>query len=164
MRFELFDPQHDRTQFDCGELALNDFLSRYAGQQQKRNLNRVYVAIDASGAVVGFYCLSATSIAFNDLPEALRKNLPRYPIPAVLLGRFAVDRHHQGKGLGRDLLAHALARVCEVSKLIGITVVVVDAKNNKAVDFYSRLGFVALSDRPMTLVLPVASILKAQAP
>jgi GNAT superfamily N-acetyltransferase len=161
MRIELFDRQHNREGFDCGEPALNDFLNLYASQQQKRNLNRIYVATDDAGAVKGFYCLSAASIAFNELPEDLARRLPRYPIPAVLLGRFAVDRNCQGQGLGRDLLAHALARVCEAAQLIGVAFVVVDAKSEKAADFYRRLGFVSLPDRSMTLVLPVASVAAA---
>ena len=161
MRIELFEKQHNREGFDCGEPSLNDFLNLYAGQQQKRNLNRIYVATDEGGAVKGFYCLSASSIAFNELPDALAKRLPRYPVPAVLLGRFAVDQNYQGQGLGRNLLAHALARVSEVAKLIGVAFVVVDAKSEKAADFYRRLGFVSLPDRLMTLVLPVASVAAA---
>ena len=92
-RVELLSAQHDRSSFTCGISALDDYFQNQAGQDARRAVTRVYVAVDEmTGAIVGFYTLSATSIAWLDIPGHLARKLPRYPIPAALIGRLAVDR------------------------------------------------------------------------
>ena len=93
---------HDRKSFDCGEQSLNQYLRQHANQNIKRRINKVFVASrpETPQQLVGYYSLSAFSLDVNDLPEKSRKGLPRYPVPAVLLGRFAVAESHQGKGFG----------------------------------------------------------------
>src|SRR3954468_7766837 len=101
---------HDRSQFDCGSESLNRYLKTQATQDVKRHLAHVYVMSGADGGVVGYYTLSAGHIEHEHLPIPERKKLPRYPIPAALIGRFAIDRRFQGRGLARKLLADALRR------------------------------------------------------
>jgi hypothetical protein len=92
-RDELLGAQHDSSRFSCGIAALDDYFRNQAGQDTRRSVTRVYIAVDDhTGAIVGFYTLSATSIAWLDIPERLARKLPRYPILAALIGRLAVDR------------------------------------------------------------------------
>ncbi|TBW11966.1 N-acetyltransferase [Azotobacter chroococcum subsp. isscasi] len=161
IRTERLGKDTPRSGFDCGDAALDNFISRYALQQQSRQLSRCYVALSREGRLAGFYTLSAASIAFEELPEDLGKRLPRYPLPAIRLGRFAVAREYQGQGLGRDMLAHALRRAVEAADIVGIAFVLVDAKHEHAARFYRRLGFVPLLERPLTLVLPLATLAQA---
>lgn len=153
-RVEQLSKHHNRDAFDCGEPALNVFLQKYASQQQKRNLSRVYVALNAQNEIVGFYSLSATSIEFENAPISLKRHLAPYPIPAVLIGRLAISKHEQGQGVGRYLLAHALAKIKQAMQLLGIVAIVVDAKNKEAVDFYRYLGFEPFSEHSFRLFYP----------
>ena len=118
----------------------------------------MYVAVDdLTGAIVGFNTLSATSIAWLDIPEHLARKLPRYPIPAALIGRLVVDRRfHQGN-LGKYLLFNALDRIVALAQQIALFAVVVDAKDNTAAGFYLRYGFEPLSNRGLRLLLPLAT-------
>lgn len=154
---EPLTKRHNRKLFDCGQPDLNAFVRQFAMQQQRQGYNQGYAAM-SDGKLVGFYCLSAASLAFTDLPESQRRGLPRYPVPCVCIGRFAVAVEWQGQGLGRKLLAHALRRVLEASGIVGVSLVLVDAKNEVAAAFYASLGFMPLDDKPLTLFLPVSKI------
>ncbi|WP_028873968.1 GNAT family N-acetyltransferase [Tepidiphilus margaritifer] len=144
--------------FACGEKALDDYLQRYASQDIKRGVARVFVASPAEQpqVVAGFYTLSAASIAAETLPEKWRKKLPRYPVPVALLGRLAVARQFQGQGLGSILLADACKRVAAASKTLAVAALVVDAKSPKAAAFYQHFGFIELPGQPGRWMLPRA--------
>lgn len=148
------DGSFERAQFDCGDGALNRFIRQYARQQQGKHLGQTRVAVaEGSKKISGFYTLSAGSIGFQSLDEQLRRQLPKYPIPAARLGRLAVDKCAQGQGLGHKLLAHAFTAVAEISGKIGIAAVVVDAKDEKAAAFYRCFGFMSCQDQPLALYL-----------
>lgn len=151
---------HDRKSFDCGEHSLNDYLQQYANQDIKRRINKVFVASkpNAPQEVIGYYGLSAGSLDANDLPEGLRRRLPRYPVPVVLLGRLAVSRYHQGQGLGSILLADALQRIVQASQVMAVYAVVVDALDDRAAEFYQQFGFIPLPSQSLKLFLPMDSI------
>lgn len=150
--------EHDRAGFDCGNQALNHFISHLASQMIKRHETVIYVAHDQTKAVVGYYTLSAMQIDAQDDPKLLAKQSKHLPIPCVLLGRLAVDKSYQGRGIGRDLLLHALRNVKVLSQSLGLAFVVVDAKDETAKAFYQVYGFVELSRVPHRLCLPVASL------
>jgi predicted N-acetyltransferase YhbS len=115
---QLLGTQHSREGFDCGEAALNEFLLRQAGQQQRRGFGKTYVALAEDGVTVtGFVTVSAGQIATTSLPSQLK--LPRYPAPMLRIGRLAVDVRHQGEGIGQDLLAFALRLAVEFSQRVG---------------------------------------------
>jgi len=153
----LLDAHHCRDGFDCGEIALNEFLVHQAGQQQKRGFGKTYVAFARDGkTVIGFVTVSAGQIAAASL--ASQTKLPRHPAPMLRIGRLAVDKRHQGQGIGQDLLAFALRLAVEFSRRVGLYAVVVDAKRDKAKSFYLKLGFIACVDNPLCLYLPVATI------
>lgn len=153
----LLGAEHRREGFDCGEAALNDFLLRQAGQQQRRGFGKTYVALAEDGlSVTGFITVSVGQVTTASLPLQLK--LPRYPAPILRIGRLAVDVRQQGKGIGQDLLAFALRLAVEFSQRVGLYAVVVDAKHDKAKAFYLKLGFIACVDNPLCLFLPVATL------
>lgn len=159
----LLNAQHCRDGFDCGDAALNEFLLRQAGQQQRRGFGKTYVALAEDGVTVtGFVTVSAGQVATSALPSQLK--LPRYPAPMLRIGRLAVDVRHQGQGVGQDLLAFALRLAVEFSQRVGLYAVVVDAKHDKAKAFYVRLGFIACVDNPLCLYLPIAPLEQSIAP
>lgn len=154
------DRQHDRKSFDCGENSLNQYLHRYANQDIRRRVNRVFVASppDAPRQVIGYYSLSAGNLDATALPESFRRRLPKYPVPVVLLGRLAVAESRQRIGLGSILLADALQRIAQASQVMAVYAVVVDALNDQAAEFYQQFGFVPLPSQPLKLFLPMDSI------
>ena len=154
------DKQHDRKSFDCGENSLNRYLHRYASQDIRRRVNRVFVASapDAPHQVIGYYSLSASSLDATALPEAFRRRLPRYPVPAVLLGRLAVAESSQDMGFGSILLADALQRIARASQVMAVYAVVVDALNEQAAEFYRQFGCIPLPSQPLKLFLPMDSV------
>lgn len=136
--------------------ALDEYLHRYARQDVKRGVARVFVATPADlvSEVTGFYTLSAASVAAEKLPESLRKKLPRYPVPAALLGRLAVSELAQGQGLGSILLVDACKRVAAASQTLAVAAIIVDAKSPAAAAFYKHFGFVELPGQPGRWMLP----------
>ena len=160
---------HDRRdQFASGDIDLDRFFQKFAGQNQFRlHIGTTYVAVDAD-EIVGFITLSATSIVIADLPQALRKRLPNYPLPALRLARLAVAKDVHGQGIGKRLLRATFDLAHEMAERIGCVGVVVDAKPD-AIEFYQRYGFQflevtrgTLGDRPVPqmMFLPLGSIPK----
>jgi GNAT superfamily N-acetyltransferase len=149
---------HDRGAFDCGNQNLTDWFRYQAGQFEKKDLARTYVLVSASqtALVGGYYSISTCQIRYEELPSAHSKGLPRrLMIPAVLLGKLAVDKSRQGQGLGSALLMHTFQRVLHPANEIGIRVVMVDAIDGSASDFYLKQGFIAMPDHPNRLFIPV---------
>lgn len=146
----------DTAGFDCGEPQLNDYLHRYAAQDMRRGVARAFVAspVDAPARLAGFFTLSAASIQAETLPEDWRRKLPRYPVPVALLGRLAVDRAFQGKGLGSILLADVCRKVDAARQTLAVAGIVADAKSPSAIGFYRHFGFVELPGQTQRLILP----------
>jgi GNAT superfamily N-acetyltransferase len=161
--FEKLSRDFARDAFDCGIESLNEFLKRYALQNLKKNISVTMVAVAEENRrkILGYYSVSMAQVNFEDLPAELAKGIPRYPVPALRIGRLAVDRSAQGGGLGAELLRHALFRAVELSGEVGTCVVLVDAIDERAKRFYTRFGFVALLDLPLSLVLPMETIAEA---
>jgi GNAT superfamily N-acetyltransferase len=159
---QLLGAQHRREGFDCGDAALNDYLLRQAGQQQRRGFGKTYIALADDGvSVIGFVTVSAGQVATSALTYQVK--LPRYPAPVLRIGRLAVDARHQGRGVGQDLLAFALRLAVEFSQRVGLYAVVVDAKHDQAKAFYVKLGFIVCVDKPLCLYLPVTTLERASA-
>jgi GNAT superfamily N-acetyltransferase len=114
----------------------------------------------ASGAIVGYYTIAASSIPLTDITQVIAKKLPRYPlVPAVRVGRLAVAESHQGKGLGAAMLVDAIGRALRSD--VAAYAIVVDAKDDRAVAFYKHHGFMAFTSASMTLFLPLAQAARA---
>ncbi len=156
----LLNDNHERQAFDCGEIELNEYLQKFSGQHARTNISRTFIVTKSSDLtkVLGFYTLSTGSIGFANVPVLFKNKLPRYPIPVVRIGRLAVDCSTQGQGLGEYLLMDALHRCVVHATELGIFGVVVDAKHEKAKNFYFKYGFHPLTDYPLTLILPIQEI------
>lgn len=152
------DASHDRAAFDCGVGPLNDYLHKYAVQNQQNRSARTYVATRGS-RVVGYYTLAAGSVSRADTPDRVAKGLANHPVPVILLARLAVDRSEQGQGLGKGLLKDALRRVIQAADLIGCRALLVHAKDESAKAFYEKFGFVPSPTHPLHLFLLVKDIL-----
>jgi ribosomal protein S18 acetylase RimI-like enzyme len=135
--------------------VLDDYIRRYASQDVRRDVSRVFVATPGdSQHLAGYFTLSAGSVLCADFPAELARKLPRYPVPVALLDRLAVDRQFQGKGLGSILLADACQKVTHAGAVLAVAGIIVDAKNESAVSFYRHFGFMPLSGKPERLLLP----------
>ena len=157
------DAALDRTTFSCGAEPLNRYLREQVSQDTRRRVAACFVALAEGQRIAGYYTLASTSIRLTDLPASTGKKLPRYPtVPAVRMGRLAVDQAFKGRGLGGALLADALTRA--VRSEIAAFALVVDAKGETAAAFYRHHGFLALPDATLTLFLPLASVLKLVKP
>jgi GNAT superfamily N-acetyltransferase len=150
----LLDPSDDRKAFRSGNIDLDRFFVRYAGQNQFRHhIGTTWVAV-RQGQIVGFATVSAAHLEVGDLPETLRKGLPGYAVPVLRLARLAVAGECHGQGIGRLLLRMVFSLAWRMANDFGCLGVLVDAKP-EAVDFYDKLGFIelqhrqgALGDRP----------------
>ncbi len=156
-RIEPLKQAHDRGGFDCGEAALDEYLRRYARQNQDSGIARTFVAVGSAepGRVIGYYSVAVGVIDRANLPAQAAKRFPRFPVPVARIGRLAVDRAMQGQGLGEDLLMDALRRSLRAAAEVGIVAVLIDAKHERAKRFYARYEFEALPDQPLTLWLPI---------
>ena len=138
---ETLSNQHDLSQFDCGQHeSLNLWLKRFALPNQNNETARTYV-VNRASVVVGYYSVSAGSVAKEAAPARVAKGLARHPVPVALIARLAVDRGMQGRGLGAALLKDALRRIAGAADIVGIRAVLVHAIDAEAGRFYARFGF-----------------------
>lgn len=151
------DAAHDRTKFNSGSDPLDRYLREQVTQDIRRRVAACFVALADRQRIAGYYTLASASLMLADLPASIGKKLPRYPtVPAVRMGRLAVDLAFSGQGLGGALLADALDRAAR-SELAAYALVI-DAKDDEAAAFYRHHGFIALPDSPLTLFLPLATV------
>ena len=146
---------HDRLGFDCDRPELNDWLRQVARQHQDKGLSKTFVAVreEQPAKVCGYYALTLAELESSHLPEAWRKKLPRR-IPGVRLGRLAVDRAYQGKGLGELMLVDALHRAQRIYTDAGGIGMFVDAIDEVAAGYYRRFGFESAPDNPLLMFFP----------
>ncbi len=157
-RIRSLDAAVDLDAFHCGQPPLDEYIRRYATQDVRRNVARVFVATpdEDTRRLAGFFTLSAGSVNCSDLPESFARKLPRYPVPVALVGRLAVDVEFQGNGLGSILLAEACQKVAQASTTLAVAGIVVDAKTESIANFYQHFGFLPFPGRPDRLLLPAA--------
>lgn len=156
------DAAHDRTKFNSGSDPLDRYLREQVTQDIRRRVAACFVALADRQRIAGYYTLASASLMLVDLPASIGKKLPRYPtVPAVRMGRLAVDLAFSGQGLGGALLADALDRATRSE--IAAYALVIDAKDDEAAAFYRHHGFIALPDSPLTLFLPLATKVKGDA-
>ena len=156
-RIRLLDAADDRKAFECPSEPLNRYLQKQVTQDVKRKVATCFVAVTSDGQILGYYTLAATGVALSNIPTGFRKKLPRYPtVPAVLMGRLAVDRKYGGFGLGSLLLADALKRISKAE--IAAYALIVEAKDEAAISFYRHFGFTSFEDAAKHLFFPLANL------
>jgi GNAT superfamily N-acetyltransferase len=158
VRIEPLNATHDRKTFTCGVAALDDYLTARASQDIKRRIGNCFVAVTDDNQIAGYHTLAATSIPLNGITDTDAKKLPRYPvIPAALIGRLAVNQHFKGLRLGGALIIDAAKRAWTADA--AIFAMIVEAKDTAAKAFYEHLGFVCFRRKPLSLYLPLATLL-----
>ena len=162
------DPEkHDRASFSCGTVRLDNFLKRSARKHQSGDFSRVWVATEGGqGEILGYYALNAHSLEGEGFPSSLTKHAPRSgSIPAAYLSMIAVDRRHQGCGIGHILLVDALMRAAVIADQIGLKAVVLDVIEDggpeiteKRREFYLAMGFQSLPTRPLRMFISIDTV------
>lgn len=156
---EAIAKSHNRKGFDCGDAGMNMFLERFARQGHEQNAVKTFCAIadEQPDRVLGFYSLAPASLEHDRVPPAMTRGLARYTVPGFLLARLAVDTSVAGRGLGGQLILAAALRCIRVTEEVGGVLMIIDAKNERAARWYASYGAEALKDRPLTLVVPLAT-------
>jgi GNAT superfamily N-acetyltransferase len=149
-RIEKLRADHQTDVFDCGNEALNSYLTRFAWQNQRADSSQTYLALMGE-RVVGYYTLTVGEVSYGDAPERLAKGLSRYPVPVMILARLAVERNFQGQRLGQGLLLDAMRRTLQAAEVAGIRAILVHAKDDRARAFYEHFGFEAFPADSLTL-------------
>lgn len=150
---------HRRQEFDCGDDAMNAFLRRYARQSHDQNAAKTYCAIEDSspGRILGFYTIAPSALEHAEVPAAMTRGLARHEVSGFTLARIATDRSVAGQGLGGQLLAAAALRCLRTASEVGGVLLIIDAKGERAANWYASYGAEPLNDRPLTLVMPLAT-------
>lgn len=157
LRIVTLSTGHDRSNFTSGSEPLDHYFRQRVTQDIRRRVTACFVAVTPEERIAGYYTLASASLVLAELPPEIVRRLPRYPsIPAVRLGRLAVDRDFRRKGLGGALLADGLARAARAE--IAAFAMTVDAKDEDALRFYIHHGFIPLPDSPTKLFLPLATV------
>ena len=153
---EIITARHPVSDFDSGEPTLDEWLRNRALKNNLSGASRTFV-VCLGEKVVGYYCLSSGGIAREAAPKRIRHDMPD-PLPAMLLGRLAVDRRYQNRGLGKGLLCDALLRVTRLSQDAGVALIFLHALHDRAKQFYLSCGFVQSPLQPMTLMMTMATV------
>lgn len=151
---------HIRSDFCCGQDSLDNHIQKQASQDLKRRVSTVFVLINEPDVnVLAYYTLCSYTVEIKDLDEAWAKRLSRYPLlPAILLGRLAVDNRQKGKGFGELLLIDALKKSLDVSVQVASLAVIAEALDENALSFYLKYGFQQFKQAPLKLYLPMNSV------
>ncbi|MEQ9356282.1 GNAT family N-acetyltransferase [Coleofasciculus chthonoplastes] len=150
-------PTHDIESFDCGETSLNQWLKTRAINNETLGSSRTYV-VCCENKVVGYYCLASGQVTHIESPGKIKRNMPN-PIPVVVLGRLAVDIHHQRKGIGMGMIKDAVKRTLQASEILGIRAMLIHALNEKVKNFYVECcGFMPSPIHPLTVMVKLSDI------
>jgi len=156
---DKLSPDHDLSQFQCGEPALDEWLKKRALQNEESGASRTYV-VCVGRRVVAYYALAVGAVAHVDAPGRVRRNMPD-PVPVMVIGRLATDQSIQGQGIGPALLRDAILRTLQAAEIAGIRAILVHAISERAKRFYEKWGFVPSPVEPLTLMITVAEARKA---
>ncbi len=163
-KIELLAKSHDRDGFDCGSEPLNLFLKQTARQHADRGISRTFVLVDEEAAapqpILGYFSLNICQIKSESLTPGEAKKLPR-DVSGVRLGRLAVARQLQRRGIGKKLLVAAMGKFMEIFNTAGGIGLFVDAKDQDAKRYYEQFGFVPMPAKELELFLPVKTIHEA---
>ena len=157
-RPDKLSPEHDVSQFCCGEPTLDDWLRRRALQNEESGASRTYVSC-MGNRVVGYYALAVGAVAHVEAPRRIRRNMPD-PIPVMVIARLAVDTTAQGQAFGPALLRDAVLRTVQAAEIAGIRAILVHAISERAKRFYEKWGFIVSPVEPMTLMITMAEARK----
>lgn len=156
---EPIKKSHDRASFDCGDTQMNEFLQRFARQSHEQNAAKTFCAVDHAkpNRILGFYTIAPSSVAHETVPASMTRGLARHDVPGFKLVRLATDHSMAGEGLGGQLLAAAALRCLRLAGEGGGILLIIDAKSERAANWYASFGAEPLQEKPLTLVMPLAT-------
>jgi GNAT superfamily N-acetyltransferase len=156
---EAIKKSHDRASFDCGDMQMNEFLQRFARQSHEQNAAKTFCAVDNAipDRILGFYTIAPSSVAHETVPASMTRGLARHDVPGFKLASLATDRTMAGQGLGGQLLAAAALRCLRLAGEGGGILLIIDAKSERAANWYASFGAEPLQEKPLTLVMPLAT-------
>jgi predicted N-acetyltransferase YhbS len=155
---EPIRPSHDLSRFDCADEAMNEWLRERALDNEAKGVTRTFVLCEDGGnSVVGFFGLTVGTMLRSTLRGKHRHGMPT-EIPLALLGRLAVDRAHQGRGLAKALVREAIHTAILAARHAGIAVIAVQAKDDGVAGFYGSLGFTRAQHDPLMFFLRLADV------
>jgi len=164
LKTELLSKIHNRADFDCGNDRLNAYLKQTALQHIEKELAKTHVLLDEQygNSILGFYTLLAYAVSPSLFPCTVSKKYPKSgTVPVILLGRLAISSEYQNKGLGKRLLAYVMKESLIVNGIIGGLALYVEAKDNTAVTYYKKFGFLPVPENNLHLYLPFSTIRKS---
>ena len=158
-KIELLNKSHEREGFNCGSVALNQFLQRTARQHIQKGLSRTFVLVESKqpSVIIGFFTLSLCEVRVDCLPPRWAKKYPSV-VPGVKLARLAVSLKWQKQGIGGILLVEGMRRASVIAENAGVIGLFVDAKDQKAKAYYERYGFEGTQEHPLLLFLPLSGL------
>jgi GNAT superfamily N-acetyltransferase len=150
---------HNRASFHCGDVQMNDFLRRFARQSHEQNAAKTFCAIDDAipNLILGFYTIAPSAVSYDDVPATMTRGLARHEVSGFKLARLATDRAVAGQGLGGQLLVAAALRCLRLAGEGGGILLIIDAKNDRAANWYASFGAEPLQGKPLSLVIPLAT-------
>lgn len=151
--------EHDTSNFECGQISLDDWLKRRALANHESGASRTYVVTERN-RIIAYYALCSGALACAEATGKLRRNMPD-PIPMAILGRLAIDQQFQGAGLGHALFRDAVFRILSAADAIGIRGLIVHALSEDAANFYRKLGLDPSPLTPNTLMVTLAELREA---
>ncbi|MGL5942136.1 MAG: GNAT family N-acetyltransferase [Waterburya sp.] len=156
---ELLNKSHNRNNFDCNSEALNRYLRQTARQHNQKGISRTFVLVDTEkpAIIIGFFTLSLCEVRTAKLTKELAKKYPSI-VCGVKLARLAIDKNWQRQGIGEILMVEAMKKAIVIADNAGIIGLFVDAKDEKAKNYYLRYGFVSLQDNPLEMFLPLSTV------
>jgi len=162
LKIERLGKTHNRKEFNCGNKELNEFLYKHARQHAEREISRTFVLLedDIPQTIIGYYTLTVCEIVPSAIPDPRLKNYP-HPMPAAKLARLAIHENMQKNGFGKHMVMNAMERSARISENAGLVGMFVDAKDDKAAHYYTKLGFIPLEKNQPLLYLPIATIRRA---
>jgi GNAT superfamily N-acetyltransferase len=148
---------HCTQDFDCGVETLNCWLKDRAIKNEETGGSRTYV-VCYEKRVVGYYCLASGCVVNSEAPGKFRRNMPNQ-VPVMILGRLAVDRNHQKKGIGTGLIKDAIMRTYQASEIVGVRGILIHALNEEMKERYvNKYGFTASTVHPLTVMATLADL------
>jgi GNAT superfamily N-acetyltransferase len=161
---EKLAAHHQVAKFDCGKNSLDLFLRRHALKNQLAEISQTYI-VHREHLVVGYFTLVFGSIKLEEAPASIVENLPAtYPIPTMILARWAVDKKEQGNGIGKALLKEAMLKTVAAADIAGLRAILVDAIDDKMAAYYRELGFIECPVGPRKLMMPIQHVRASLAP
>ncbi len=156
---EAIAKSHDRAYFDCGDQRMNEFLRRFSRQSHEQNASKTFCAVDSAtpNRIIGFYTIAPTAVAHGEISAGITRGLARHEVPGFKLARIATDLRVAGNGLGGQLLAAAALRCLRIAGEGGGILLVINAKNERAANWYAGYGAVPLRDRPLAFAVSLAT-------